>query len=309
MSENKGKLWIVGIGPGAHDLIAPRALKVLEEAELVVGYQTYMSLVRKLIKGKDKIRTGMTEEIGRARAAVEAAQAGRKVAVISSGDSGVYGMGCLIFEVLREIGWKEGDSPEVAMVPGITALNACASLVGAPLGHDSCMISLSDLLTPWSVIERRIQGAAMADFVIAFYNPASGRRQRQIQRAREILLEHRPHETPVALVKSAYRARQEIVHCDLETMLDYEIGMLTTVLVGSTQSYRFEGRMVTPRGYRNKYLLADGAALPGQEPGFSLRTGDVSPQNPAAALPLESLAPVAAAALQEVQRPWRRSDA
>ncbi|MCX6129397.1 MAG: precorrin-3B C(17)-methyltransferase, partial [Proteobacteria bacterium] len=229
--EGQGKLWIVGIGPGAHDMIAPRALAVLEEAELVVGYQTYMTLVRKLIKGKDKIRTGMTEEIGRARAAVDAARSGRKVAVISSGDSGVYGMGCLVLEVLKEIGWKRGESPDVALIPGITALNACASLVGAPLGHDACMISLSDLLTPWEIIEKRIIAAASADFVIGFYNPASGRRQRQIQRAQEILLEHRLPSTPVALVKSAYRFRQDIVHTDLAHMLEFEIGMLTTVLV------------------------------------------------------------------------------
>ncbi len=278
-----GTLWIVGIGPGAHDLITPRALKVLEEADLIVGYQTYITLVRKLIKGKDKIRTGMTEEIGRARAAVDAAREGKKVAVISSGDSGVYGMGCLIFEVLREIGWKEGESPRVEMVPGITALNSCASLVGAPLGHDSCMISLSDLLTPWEVIERRIEAAASADFVIGFYNPASGRRQRQIMRAREILLQHRPASTPVALVKSAYRFREQIVHTDLEHMLEFEIGMLTTVLVGSTQTYRYEGRMVTPRGYKNKYELSDGAIKEGQRAGFSLDTSR----------------------LQEVQRPWR----
>ena len=283
----KGKLWIVGIGPGAHDLIAPRATRALEEAELVVGYQTYMTLVRKLIKGKDKVRTGMTEEISRARAAVQAAKDGRKVAVISSGDSGVYGMGCLIFEVLREMNWKEGESPDVEMIPGITALNSCASLVGAPLGHDSCMISLSDLLTPWEVIEKRIVAAAASDFVIAFYNPASGRRQRQIQRAREILLEHRLPETPVALVKSAYRFRQNIVHTQLSEMLDYDIGMLTTVIVGSTQTYRYEGRMVTPRGYKNKYTLADGAILPGETAGYSLT------KRPP----------------QEVQRPWRTSDA
>lgn len=283
MTEH-GKLWIIGIGPGAHDLIAPRALAALEEAELVVGYQTYMTLVRKLIKGKDKIRTGMTEEIGRARAAVDAARSGRKVAVISSGDSGVYGMGCLVLEVLKEIGWKQGESPEVALIPGITALNACASLVGAPLGHDACMISLSDLLTPWELIEKRIQHAAAADFVIGFYNPASGRRQRQIARACEILLEHRSPDTPVALVKSAYRFRQEVVHTDLNSMLDYEIGMLTTVLVGSTQTYRYEGLMITPRGYRNKYDLDSSEVRPGQTPGHSLTVP-----------------------LSEVQRPWLKS--
>ncbi|SMF40097.1 precorrin-3B C17-methyltransferase [Pseudobacteriovorax antillogorgiicola] len=271
-----GKLYVVGIGPGAHEHISPAALAAIEEADLVVGYQTYMLLVRKLIKGKDKVQTGMTEEIGRARMAVDEAANGKVVAIISSGDAGVYGMATLMFEVLKERGWQQGDAPDIQVIPGMTALNACASLVGAPLGHDSCMISLSDLLTPWDIIERRIEAAASSDFVIGLYNPASGRRQRQIVRAQQIVSQYRDPTTPVALIKSAYRHRQKVVKTDLEHMIDYEIGMLTTVLIGSTQTYMYEGYMVTPRGYHHKYDLESGTANPGQRPGFGLNTETLS---------------------------------
>jgi len=267
--SNHGTLTIVGIGPGAHDHTTPAALAAIAEAEVVVGYTTYIRLVQDLIPGKEVVRTGMTEEIGRARVAVERAQAGAKVVIISSGDAGVYGMGGLVFQVLQEMGWTRGASPELRLIPGITALNACASLVGAPLGHDFCAISLSDLLTPWPIIERRIKSAAESDFVIGLYNPASGRRTRQIVRAHELIREHRSGTTPVALVKSAYRRRETRVLTDLDHCLDYEIGMLTTVIVGSSQTFVFEGHMVTPRGYANKYTW-EGAALPGQTPGRSL---------------------------------------
>ncbi len=269
MGESQGVLYVVGIGPGAQDHATPAALAAIADAELVVGYTTYIWLVSHLVKGKDVIRTGMTEEIGRARAAVERARDGGRVALISSGDAGVYGMAGLVFEVLRDMGWKRGDSPELRIVPGMTAMNSCASLVGAPLVHDFCTISLSDLLTPWPVIARRIEAAAAADFVVGLYNPASGRRTQQIVEAQSILRRHRDGTTPVALVKSAYRKRQQVVLSDLDNFLDYEIGMLTTVLVGSSNTFMFEGYMVTPRGYKNKYD-ASGEVLPGQRPGYSL---------------------------------------
>lgn len=269
MSDPKGILYVVGIGPGAQDHATPAALKAIAESQLVVGYTTYIKLVRHLLEGKDIVKTGMTEEIGRARAAIERARTGATVSLISSGDAGVYGMAGLVFQVLQEMGWKRGDSPELRIVPGMTALNSCASLVGAPLVHDFCSISLSDLLTPWSVIERRIEAAASADFVIGLYNPASGRRTRQIVDAQTIIRRHREGNTPVALVKSAYRHMEQVVLTDLDTFLDYEIGMLTTVIIGSSNTFMFEGYMVTPRGYTNKYRF-DGAVLPGQRPGFSL---------------------------------------
>ncbi len=269
MREFQGILYVVGIGPGAQDHATPAALAAIADAELIVGYTTYIRLVGHLIKGKDVIRTGMTEEIGRARAAVERARDGGRVALISSGDAGVYGMAGLVFEVLRDMGWKRGDSPDLRIVPGMTAMNSCASLVGAPLVHDFCTISLSDLLTPWPVIARRLEAAAAADFVVGLYNPASGRRTRQIVEAQAILRRHRDVKTPVALVKSAYRKRQQVVLSDLDNFLDYEIGMLTTVLVGSSNTFVFEGYMVTPRGYKNKYDES-GEVLPGQRPGYSL---------------------------------------
>jgi len=269
MSESKGILYVVGIGPGAEAHATPAALKAIAESQLVVGYTTYIKLVRHLLEGKDIVKTGMTEEIGRARAAIERARDGATVSLISSGDAGVYGMAGLVFQVLKEMGWKRGDSPELRLIPGMTALNSCASLVGAPLVHDFCSISLSDLLTPWSVIERRIEAAANADFVIGLYNPASGRRTRQIVDAQTIIRRHREASTPVALVKSAYRDMEQVVLTDLANFLDYEIGMLTTVIIGSSNTFMFEGYMVTPRGYTNKYSF-DGTVLPGQRPGFSL---------------------------------------
>src|SRR5579885_3234167 len=196
MPEVKGVLSVVGIGPGAQDHATPAATRAIADSELIVGYTTYLKLVAELIRGKEIVRSGMTEEIARARAAVERARDGAKVAIISSGDAGVYGMAGLVFQVLQEIGWKRGDSPELRIVPGITALNSCASLVGAPLGHDFCAISLSDLLTPWPVIAKRIEAAASSDFVIGLYNPASGRRTRQIVLAHDIIAKHRPGTTP-----------------------------------------------------------------------------------------------------------------
>jgi precorrin-3B C17-methyltransferase len=269
MAEAMGTLSIVGIGPGAAEHTTPAALQAIREADLIVGYTTYIRLVRELIQGKEVVKTGMTEEIGRARAAVERARDGGRVAIISSGDAGVYGMAGLVFQVLQELGWKRGDSPQLRLIPGMTALNSTASLVGAPLGHDFCAISLSDLLTPWPVIRRRIEAAAMADFVIGLYNPASGRRTRQIVEAQEIIRRFRAGDTPVALVKSAYRKLQQVELSDLDHFLDFEIGMLTTVLVGSSNTFVYEGYMITPRGYTNKYTW-DGQALPGQTPGRSL---------------------------------------
>lgn len=269
MTQPQGILYVVGIGPGAKAHTTPAALAAIDDAELIVGYTTYLRLVKHLIPGKEVVRTGMTEEIGRARSAIERARAGARVALISSGDAGVYGMAALVFEVLRDLGWRRGESPELRLIPGMTALNSCGSLVGAPLGHDFCAISLSDLLTPWAAIERRLEAAAGADFVIGLYNPASGRRTKQIVRAQEVIRRHRGGQTPVALVKSAYRDLENVVLTDLDSFLEHEIRMLSTVLVGSSNSFVFEGYMVTPRGYTNKYTF-EGDVLDGQRPGRSL---------------------------------------
>jgi precorrin-3B C17-methyltransferase len=256
----KGKLLLVGFGPGAEEHLTFRARKAIEEAECIIGYRTYIDLVRPLIQGKEIIQTGMTEEIERASHAVDLAYQGRSVALVSSGDVGIYGMAGLAFEVLSDRGWT-GSEITVEVIPGVTALSACASVLGAPLMHDFASISLSDLLTPWDVIVRRLRAAAEADFVVALYNPKSSKRVRQIEEAREILLEHRPEETPVGIVKSAMREGESIVLSNLRDMLNHPIGMLTTILVGNSQTRIFSGKMVTPRGYHRKYDIHTGEKL------------------------------------------------
>jgi precorrin-3B C17-methyltransferase len=197
----------------------------------------------------------MTEEVGRAQEAVRQAELGKKVAVISSGDSGVYGMAGLVYEVLIERQWDPSTGVEVEVVPGISAINSCASLLGAPVMHDACTISLSDHLTPWEQIAKRVEAAASADFIIALYNPRSGRRTRQIVETQRILLKYRSPETPVGLVKSAYRDREQVILTTLGSMLDHDIGMLTTVIIGNSTTFVYEGLIITPRGYQRKYTL------------------------------------------------------
>lgn len=252
-----GKIFVVGFGPGEESHMTHRAKEAIVESDSVIGYKTYMDLVSHLIVDKEIVRTGMTEEVSRAREAVRQAEKGKKVAVISSGDAGLYGMAGLVYEVLIEQQWKEEEGIGVEIIPGVSAINSCASLLGAPVMHDACTISLSDHLTPWTLIEKRVEAAAQADFVIALYNPKSGRRTKQIEETQNILLKYRDPQTPVGLVKSAYRERQHLVMTDLERMLDYEIGMLTTVIIGNNSTFYYDGKMITPRGYQRKYTLGD----------------------------------------------------
>ncbi|WP_166245612.1 precorrin-3B C(17)-methyltransferase [Paenibacillus turpanensis] len=255
MNENRGKLLIIGFGPGSAEHITERARTALQESDVVIGYNTYVDLIRDLMTGQQIVRTGMTEEVSRAQEAVRQAEMGKKVAVISSGDAGVYGMAGLVYEVLIEKGWKEAQGVEVEVIPGISAINSCASLLGAPVMHDACTISLSDHLTPWETIAKRIEAAAYADFVIALYNPRSGRRTRQIVETQAILLKHRSPDTPVGLVKSAYRDREHVVVTTLSKMLENDIGMLTTVIIGNSTTFVYDGKIITPRGYQRKYTL------------------------------------------------------
>ena len=205
-----GRIMLVGLGPGAHEHLTARARAAIAEADTVIGYVTYIRLVAELLEGKEVIRKSMTEELDRAIEALARARQGRKVALISSGDAGVYGMAGPTFEVLFQAGWTPDSGIEVEIVPGASALNTCAALVGAPLTHDFCAISLSDLLTPWPTIARRLDAVAYADFVVALYNPRSGRRTGQIVEAQRLFLRHRDPATPVAIVKSAYRPKQRI---------------------------------------------------------------------------------------------------
>lgn len=254
---SKGKIFVVGFGPGDYEHITKRAVDALQQSDYIIGYKTYVELIEHLVTAKSIVSTGMTEEVSRAQEAVRQAELGNIVSVISSGDAGVYGMAGLVYEVLIELGWTQETGIEVEVVPGISAINSCASLLGAPVMHDSCTISLSDHLTPWTVIEKRIEAAAMADFVIAFYNPKSGRRTRQIVEAQRILLQYRSPATPVGLVKSAYREKQQIVMTTLAEMLNHEIGMLTTVVVGNSSTFFYDNKMITPRGYQRKYTLGE----------------------------------------------------
>lgn len=270
-----GKIMLVGVGPGSQEHLSARALAAIGEADSVVGYVTYLRQLGDLLDGKEVIWKSMTEELERAHEALALARAGKKVALISSGDAGVYGMAGPTFELLFQSGWTPDSAIEVEVIPGASAINSCAALVGAPLTHDFCAISLSDLLTPWPTIARRLDAVAYADFVVALYNPKSGRRTQQIVEAQRIFLRHRDAQTPVAIVSAAYRPQQRIELSTLERLNEAEIGMLSTVLIGNSSTFVSHGLMVTPRGYAEKYALDAGGSTtrPGERAGRSLSTG------------------------------------
>ncbi|WP_242606628.1 precorrin-3B C(17)-methyltransferase [Protofrankia symbiont of Coriaria ruscifolia] len=246
----RGRLAIVGLGPGDRDLLTPRAARELARASVIVGLDQYVDSVRDLIRpGARVLASGLGSEEARAGAAVEAARAGHAVALIGSGDAGVYAMGSPALD-------QADDSFDVVGVPGVTAALSAAALLGAPLGHDHMTISLSDLHTPWEVIERRVRAAAQADVVVAFYNPRSRTRTWQLPRALALLAEHRPPSTPVGIVTDAFRPAQQVTVTTIGELaaapaphLDL-VGMTTTVVVGSTHTRVVAGHVVTPRGYR-----------------------------------------------------------
>ncbi len=243
-----GKLSIVGTGPGDLVHLTQKAKEAIKEATVIAGYKTYIALLGKLAAKKEIISSGMTEEIKRSISAIEEAKKGKRVCVISSGDPGVYGMAGLVLELLAKKGL---DSIEVEVIPGIPAASSCASLLGAPLMHDFVNISLSDLLTKRGLIKKRIELAARGDFVIALYNPKSKKRLSLIEEAWKILMKHRPPETPVGIVRNAYRPGQEVIVSTLKNLLDIkQIDMLTTIIVGNSQTFVKGGFMITPRGYR-----------------------------------------------------------
>jgi precorrin-3B C17-methyltransferase len=238
-------LTVIGIGPGCEAMMTQEAIEALREAEIVVGYKTYTHLVKAFTSDKQVIKTGMCKEIERCQAAIDLAHAGHKVALISSGDAGIYGMAGLVLELVSQ----QQRELEVRLIPGMTASIAAAALLGAPLMHDFCHISLSDLLTPWPVIEKRIIAAGQADFVICFYNPRSRGREGHLARAFELLLAHKSPDTPVGVVKAAGRKKQEKWLTTLGSM-DFEpVDMTSLVIVGNQATYVRDGLMITPRGY------------------------------------------------------------
>ncbi|MHB9093978.1 MAG: precorrin-3B C(17)-methyltransferase [Eubacteriales bacterium] len=224
-----------------------RAYKVIKEAEVIIGYKTYIELLGDLTEGKEVISSGMTREVERSLLAIERASAGQYVAVISSGDPGIYGMAGITLELVEKQGANLGF--EVEIVPGISSANAAAASLGAALMHDFAVISLSDLMTPWEVIEKRLEAAAQADFVTVIYNPVSKKRTEQIKKTREIFLKHRSSLTAVGIVRNAKRRGEEVTRTDLEHFLEHDIDMFTVVLIGNSQTYHTERFMITPRGY------------------------------------------------------------
>jgi len=248
-TDRIGYLSLVGTGPGSLDQITPAAKAALSQADAVIGYSLYVDLIRPLLRPGQIVEAWpITQEQQRAERAIALAHWGLNVAVISSGDCGIYAMAGLVLETLQAQGW-DGQTPTVTSYPGISALQAAAARVGAPLMHDFCAISLSDLLTPWPVIEKRLQAAAEADFVIALYNPKSQKRTEQIAIAQRLVLQYRSPETPVAIVQSAYRPTETIVLTTLTDLLHHSIDMLTTVIIGNRTTQAYAGKMITPRGY------------------------------------------------------------
>ena len=241
-----GKIIVAGIGPGSKQDITPAVLEAVRQADVIVGYKYYFQFIQPYVSdGCECIDTGMKKERQRAEQAFEMAEQGNTVVVISSGDAGIYGMTPLIYEMRRE----RGSDIEIESLPGISAFQKAASLLGAPIGHDMCVISLSDLMTPWDVIERRIIAAAVGDFVTAVYNPKSHGRYWQLYRLQELFLQNRSAETPVGYVRQAGREDECIKVTTLGEFDPEDVDMFTVILIGNSQSYIADGKIITPRGY------------------------------------------------------------
>jgi precorrin-3B C17-methyltransferase len=252
-ATTNGIIYLIGLGPGDPQYLAPAASQALSGSDVVIGFRAYIDQITELIAGKEVISMELGQELERAAAAVESAYSGKSVAVVSSGDAGIYGMSGPVFRVLTDRNWN-GQSPSVVTVPGISAMQAAAAVLGSPLMQDFCAISLSDLLTPWEKIRSRLEAAGQGDFVVSLYNPRSKRRQSQLLEAREILLKHRPGDTPVGLVGDASRPGQRV---KLTTLQDLEkdaefVDMVTIVVIGNSTTYLHGGKVITPRGYEEK---------------------------------------------------------
>ncbi len=241
-----GKIYVTGLGPGAADQMTLKARKVLEKCSVIIGYTVYIDLIRDEYPGKIFLSTPMRKEADRCRMAFEEAAKGQDVAMVCSGDAGIYGMAGLICEIGR-------DYPQIGIeiVPGITAASGGAAVLGAPLMHDFAVISLSDLLTPWEKIAQRLQAAAEADFVICLYNPSSRKRADYLERACRMILEYRAPETVCGIVRNIGREGESYEILSLERLKDTPVDMFTTVFIGNSNTMELNGRMVTPRGYKD----------------------------------------------------------
>ena len=241
------QLYVIGMGPGGADQLTPRARLALEESQVLCGYTTYLDLAREFQDGREILSTPMTQELERCRLALERAAAGKTTAMICSGDAGVYGMAGPILQMAEDF-----PEVEVEVIPGVTAALAGAAVLGAPLMHDFAVISLSDLLTPWPVIEKRLSCAGAGDFVLCLYNPMSKKRRDHLRRACDILLNHRSGDTVCGWVKNIGREGQEHRLLPLAELREEQVDMFTIVFVGSQSTREIAGRMVTPRGYEAK---------------------------------------------------------
>ena len=237
-------IYVIGIGPGSKELMTMQCIDAIKDAEVIVGYKTYINLITDLIEGKEIVQNGMRQEIDRCREAVEIAKTGKKVAVISSGDAGIYGMAGLILEMKGE--------EEVEIIPGITASSSAGSVLGAPLMHDNCNISLSDLMTPYEEIKNRVKAAAESDFIISLYNPKSKGRPHYLKECIDIIKEFREDTTPIAVVKHALREGQEVTMTTIGEFNDEIVDMMSIVIIGNTKSFYKNGSFITPRGYNDK---------------------------------------------------------
>lgn len=240
------KLYVIGIGPGEYEQMTLKAIHAMEKSEVIIGYTVYVDLVKEHFPGKEFMTTPMKKEVDRCVMAFEEAKKGKVVSMICSGDAGVYGMSGLMYEV--GVNYPE---VELEIIPGVTAATGGAALLGAPLIHDFCLISLSDLLTPWEKIEARLLAAAQADFVVCLYNPSSKKRSDYLQKACDLMMQYKSPETVCGIVSYIGRDGEHYEVMDLKTLLDTKVDMFTTVWVGNSQTKEINGKMVTPRGYRN----------------------------------------------------------
>ena len=242
----KGRLHVVGFGPGGKEHMTFKAAEVIQNADVVTGYTTYVNIVKPYFPDKTYKATGMMKEVDRCRMAIEDAMEGKDVAMISSGDSGIYGMAGIIYQLADEM---KADI-EIDTVPGITAASTAASVLGAPLMHDLAIISLSDLMTPIDLIMKRVDCAGIGDMIVCFYNPKSKGRTEYLNQAQQILLKHRSADTPVGIVRNAGRDDEHKEITTLGELHNAEVDMFCMVIIGNSQTYVSNGRMITPRGYR-----------------------------------------------------------
>ena len=240
-----GKLYVVGFGPGGYEHMTAKCIQVIEKADVITGYTTYVNILKEYFPDKHYLATPMMQEVKRCRMAVEEAQKDQVVAMVSSGDSGIYGMAGIIYQIAEEM---KADI-KIETVPGVTAASAAASVLGAPLMHDFAVISLSDLMTPLDLIRKRVDCAGQGDLIVCLYNPKSKKRTTYVEQAADILLRYRSPETPVGIVRNAGRKDESSQITTLEHLKDAEIDMFSVVIIGNSQTYVSNERMITPRGY------------------------------------------------------------